>query len=88
MAPESMQTHLLWDSAPGQQLEGHELHIGRGRSNWKWGECWANLQKPGSSTVPSPSPAPTQSHKVVKQVAPPWHLPKALPHTIYSCFLQ
>ena len=33
------------------------------------GECLANLQKPGSSTLPSPNPPPTQSHKVVKQVA-------------------
>ena len=31
---------------------------------------------------------PPQSHEAVKWVAPPWSLPKAPPHTIYSCLLQ
>ena len=47
------------------------------------GKCWANLQKPGSGTIPSLNPPPTQSHKAVKQVAPPWRLPKSPPHSIY-----
>ena len=47
------------------------------------GKCWENLQKSGSNIVPSPSPTSTQSYKAVKQVAPPWQLPKALPHTNY-----
>ena len=34
---------------------------------------------------PPSSPPPTQSHKAVNWVAPPWRLPKALPHTIYRC---
>ena len=49
------------------------------------GKCQANIQKTGSSTVPSPSPPHTQSHKVVKQAALPWQLPDAPPHTIYRC---
>ena len=47
------------------------------------GKCQANIQKTGSSTVPSPSPPHTQSHKVVKQVAQPWRSPKVLSHRIY-----
>ena len=64
-----MQIHSLWDSAPGQQLEGHQWHTRRSWSDWHLGTCWENasywakLQKPGSSIVPSLSPPPTQSQK-------------------------
>ena len=33
MVLEPMQTHPLWDSAPGQQLQRHQLHVGSGGSN-------------------------------------------------------
>ena len=43
--------HPLQDSPPGQQLEGHQSHTGRGWSDWKQGEHWANHQKTGGSIV-------------------------------------
>ena len=52
----------------------------------KWDECWENLQKSSSGTIPSPSPPHTQPQRV-KRVSPPWRLPKVLPHTIYRCLL-
>ena len=57
-----MQTHPFWDSAPGQQLEGHQWDTRRNRSDWQQGECQdtassqAKLQKPVSGIVPSPDP--------------------------------
>ena len=90
-----MQTHPLWGSAPGQQLEEHKWHTVRKWIDWKQGECWEtassweNLLKSGSGIVPSLSPPPTQSHKVVKWVALPRQSSKALYHTIYrSALLQ
>ena len=53
-------------------LEGHQLHKGSRGSDWKQGKCQENPQKPGSGTVPTPSPPRTQSYKAVKQVALPW----------------
>ena len=35
-----MQTHSLWDSAPGQQVIRHQWHMGRKWSDWPQGECW------------------------------------------------
>ena len=75
---EITQTHPLWDSATGQQLEGHKWHMGRKQSDWKQGECQetdssrTSLQKPGSGIVPSPRPPSAHSHKAVKWVPPPW----------------
>ena len=51
-----MQTHQLWEPPLGQQLEGHQSHMGRGWSDWKEGEFWASHQQPGSGIVPSPTP--------------------------------
>ena len=45
---------------------------GKWVNDWKWGEYWANLQKPGSSIVSSLSPTPPQNLKMVKQVVLPW----------------
>ena len=43
-----------------------------GRMPVAQGKCQANLQNPGSSNiVPSPSPPPTQNHKMVTCVVPP-----------------
>ena len=78
---EHTQTHPLWESSPGQQQEGRHLHMGSGWSAWKWGECQASFQRPGSSTAPSLTPPPTWCHKVVKWVALPWWIPKAPPLT-------
>ena len=49
---ECTQTHPLWESAPGQQLEGCQLHTGSGGSDWKWGESQA------SGIVPFQTPPP------------------------------
>ena len=39
---------------------------GSGSSDWKYGECQANLQEPGIGIVPFSSPPPTKSHEMVK----------------------
>ena len=56
---ECTQTHPLWESAPGQQLEGCQMLTGSGESDWNWGESRA------SDTVPSLTPPP-QQHKAAK----------------------
>ena len=42
MVLELAETHPLWDSASGQQLEGCQSHKGSGESDWKWNKSWAN----------------------------------------------
>ena len=59
MVLEHLQTHPLWDSPLGQQLEWHQWHMERGRSDCKCGELRVNCQKPGISTVSSLSPPHT-----------------------------
>ena len=71
MVLKCMQTYPLWDSTQGQQLEGCQLHIESGWGNWKRGKYWAKPQKPGSGTVPSLSPSPTQSPKAMKRLPYP-----------------
>ena len=67
-----MQTHSLWASAPGQQIEGHQWHMGRNLSDWQKGKyqetasSWTKFQRPGSGIVPSLSPSP---HRATEQ----WH---------------
>ena len=80
------QTYPLWDSTPGQELEGCQSHTGSEREDWIWGDCQANSQRPGSSTDPSLRPPPTQSSKVVKRVAPLW--PKTLTHSFTGTFYR
>ena len=48
---ECTQTHPLWESQPGQQLEGHQLYMGSGWSDWGWGEGQASSQKLASSGI-------------------------------------
>ena len=64
MALEHMQTDPLWDSAPGQQLEWCQSHMGSGGSDWKWGESQA------SGIVPSPTPPPHRAPQSSKAVFP------------------
>ena len=39
------------------------VSYGKWAKRLKGDKCWANLQKPGTDTVPPLNPLPTQSHK-------------------------
>ena len=67
-----MQTHPLWDSTTGQQLERYQWHTGRRWNDWHQSKCQetasseAKIQRPGSINILSPSPPP---HRTTDQ----WH---------------
>ena len=60
--PEHKQTHLLWESVPGQQLEGCQSLMERGGSDWKWGKSQTSCIVPSLTTHPH---TPPQSNEVV-----------------------
>ena len=57
--------------------EEGQLHTGSGWSDWKWGAGQASPQKSASSSVVPFDPLYTHG----ATVAPPWQMPKILPHT-------
>ena len=85
---ERMQTHPLWDSAAGQQLEGHQLHTGSWWSDWKWGGCWANLQKLGSDSDPSLNPPPRGATKWWNWLPQPGDYLRLLPTQFTGSFYR
>ena len=81
MVLELTQIYPLWDSAPEQQLEGHQLQNGSGRNDWKWSERQA------SSIVPSPTFPPhtaPQSSNSILGIPSTWFTYVVLPRQSHS----